>query len=91
MERRKDMPKKNARRKQPITQSEAGDTTIRRYIENQDPVQKYIEEEFAEAQTVSKQEPGEDLKRERQQKKHVILSGGDLDASPIPGVPEKKL
>jgi hypothetical protein len=85
MERRKDMPKKNARRKQTITQSEAGDTTIRRYIENQDPVQKYIEEEFAEAQTVSKQEPGEDLKRERQQKKHVNLSAGDLDASPDTG------
>ena len=74
------MPKKNAKRKQTITQSEAGDTNIRRYIENQDPVLKYIEEEFAEVQTVSKQEPGEGLKRERQQKEHVILSAGDLDA-----------
>jgi hypothetical protein len=75
------MPRKKSRRKKSNGQSEAADTTIRRYIETQDPAQDDIEAEFAEAQTIFKQEPGEILKRESEQKEHAGLSAGDLDAN----------
>jgi hypothetical protein len=83
------MPKKKDVKKKNAPESETADTTIRRYIESENPpqtrTQEYIGEEFAEAQTVSKQEPGEVLKRERKQKNQTDLSAGDLDARPDTG------
>lgn len=76
------MPKKGKmKKKNGKDQSEAADTTIRRYIETQDPAQEQIGDEFAEAQTISKQEPGEVLNHQEKQEKEARLSGGDLDAS----------
>lgn len=75
------MPKK----KKPHEQSQPADTTIRQYIENQDPAHEYIQEEFSETQRVSGHEQGELLKQQRRRKKDAILSGGDLEATPDTG------
>lgn len=78
------MPKKKGTKKQHSPESETADTTIRRYIESENPpqnrAQEYVEEEFADAQNVSKQEPGEDLKRQRKQERETEISAGDIDA-----------
>ena len=78
------MPKKRGTKKKQTPESETADTTIRQYIESQDPAQdrtqEHIEEEFAEAQNVSKHEPGEDLRRQRKQERESGLSAGDVDA-----------
>jgi hypothetical protein len=75
------MPKK----KKPSDQSQPADTTIRQYVENQDPSREYIQEEFSETQRISGHEQGELLKQERIQKQEARLSGGDLEATPDTG------
>jgi len=72
-------------RKKKSSQSQPADTTIRQYIENQDPAQVNIQEKFSETQRISGHEQGEHLKGQRIRKKEATLSGGDLDATPDTG------
>ncbi|MEX2493880.1 MAG: DUF6335 family protein [Nitrospirales bacterium] len=70
------MPKKKQSR-----QSQSADTTIRQYIENQEPTHEYIQEEFSETERVSGHDQGEHLMGQRIKKKETVLSAGDLDAT----------
>ena len=66
-------------RKKKTNGSQDADTMIRRYIEDQDPAEGDIQEEFNE--TSSQHESEVVLTRGDSRQKHARLSGGDLDAT----------
>ena len=66
-------------RKKKKNGSQDADTMIRRYIEDQDPAEEDIQEEFNE--TRSQHELEVVLTRGDDRQKHARLSGGDLDVT----------
>ncbi len=66
-------------RKKKTNSSRDADTMIRRYVEDQDPAEKDIQEEFAE--TGSHHESEVVLTRGDSRQTQPGLSGGDLDAT----------
>lgn len=66
-------------RKKKTNGSQNADTMIRRYIEDQDPSEEDIREEFNETRLQHESEIV--LTRGDDRQKHARLSGGDLDAT----------
>ncbi|HNP30944.1 MAG TPA: DUF6335 family protein [Nitrospirales bacterium] len=62
------------------TQSENGDTTIRRYTEEQDSAPVHVDEEFTGTERIPRWKSTEWRTRKDVREKHLILSGGDPDA-----------
>lgn len=67
-------------RKRKGSQSQDANTIIRRYVEDQDPAQENIQEEFTDVGTQSRQQPGERGSRQDIRQKEATLSAGDPDA-----------
>lgn len=60
--------------------SQDADTIIRRYVEDQDPAEEHIQEEFTVAMNQSPKEPRERRTVQDIRQNHAALSAGDPDA-----------